>query len=106
VNSNDLKLYLFTEFWLIYHVADMEMEIYGDEIAETSLKDIILLNTDNIWSDHIQKIGLLKEAVSWRGYSQRNPLYEYKEEAYALFESQKKILRFLIIARVFKNIVL
>jgi preprotein translocase subunit SecA len=40
---------------------------------------------------------LLREAVGWRGYGQRNPLYEYKQDAFYLFETNKKILRHLVI---------
>ena len=40
---------------------------------------------------------LLREAVGWRGYGQRNPLYEYKEESYFLFQELQITLRQLII---------
>jgi preprotein translocase subunit SecA len=40
---------------------------------------------------------LLREEVSWRGYGQKNPLYEYKREAFKMFVGQTKILRHLII---------
>jgi preprotein translocase subunit SecA len=40
---------------------------------------------------------LLREAVGWRGYGQRNPLYEYKQDAFYMFETRKEVLRHLVI---------
>ena len=40
---------------------------------------------------------LLRDAVGWRGYGQRNPLFEYKEEAYDLFQTIGQTIRHLVI---------
>ena len=93
----ELKLYLFEEFWLAYQAKITELSIYGDSIVETLERSIILLNTDRMWREHLQKITLLREAVGWRGYGQRNPLYEYKQEAFSIFETREELLRHLII---------
>jgi len=49
---------------------------------------------------------LLREAVGWRGYGQRNPLYEYKKEAFSLFDKRKKILRQLVIYDLLRSSIL
>ncbi len=96
-NLEDLKLYLFHEFWSTYKAKDVEFSVYGEEILSTLERSIILINTDKIWREHLQRMSLLREAVGWRGYGQRNPLYEYKQEAFYLFETRKEVLRHLVI---------
>ena len=91
----ELKLYLFNEFWLTYNLKITELSVYGDGIIENLERSIILLNTDRIWREHLQKMTLLREAVGWRGYGQRNPLYEYKQDAFYMFETREELLKTL-----------
>ena len=103
---SELKTYLFNEFWLNYHSRIIELEIYGDKICENLERSIILINIDKIWREHLQKITLLREAVGWRGYGQRNPLYEYKQDAFSMFEKRNKTLRHLVIYDLIRSSVL
>jgi preprotein translocase subunit SecA len=102
----ELKLYLFDEFWLTYNSKIMELAIYGDGIIENLERSIILINTDRIWREHLQKMTLLREAVGWRGYGQRNPLYEYKQDAFYMFETRKELLRHLVIYDLLRSSIL
>jgi preprotein translocase subunit SecA len=109
INSFDLyelKLYLFEEFWLTYESKRMELSVYGDGLIENLERSIILVNTDKIWREHLQKMTLLREAVGWRGYGQRNPLDEYKKEAFEIFKNNKKLLRHLIIYDLLRSAIL
>ena len=105
-DSQELKVYLFNEFWLKYQSKRKEFSIHGDEIIETIARTIILLNIDRIWHQHLQKITLLREAVGWRGYGQTNPLNEYKKDAIAMLERREKILRHLVIYDLFRAFIL
>nr|YP_009686324.1 preprotein translocase subunit A [Halamphora calidilacuna]QDR25056.1 preprotein translocase subunit A [Halamphora calidilacuna] len=102
----ELKLYLFEEFWLTYQSKINELAVYGDGIVETLERSVILLNTDRIWREHLQKMTLLREAVGWRGYGQRNPLYEYKQEAFSMFETREELLRHLVIYDLLRSSIL
>jgi preprotein translocase subunit SecA len=102
----ELKLYLFEEFWLTYQAKITELSIYGDGVAEILERSVILINTDRIWREHLQKMTLLREAVGWRGYGQRNPLYEYKQEAFSMFETREELLRHLIIYDLLRSSIL
>jgi preprotein translocase subunit SecA len=102
----ELKLYLFNEFWLTYQSKIMELAVYGDGIIETLERSIILINTDRIWREHLQKMTLLREAVGWRGYGQRNPLYEYKQDAFYMFETREELLRHLVIYDLLRSSIL
>jgi preprotein translocase subunit SecA len=109
VNSFDLyelKLYLYNEFWLTYQSKIMELCVYGDGIIENLERSIILINTDKIWREHLQKMTLLREAVGWRGYGQRNPLYEYKQDAFYMFETREELLRHLVIYDLLRSTIL
>ena len=102
----ELKLYLFNEFWLTYQSKLNELSVYGDGICENLERSIILINIDRIWREHLQKITLLREAVGWRGYGQRNPLSEYKRDAFYMFETRKDTLRHLVIYDLLRSSIL
>ena len=102
----ELKIYLFNEFWLTYQSKITELTIYGDGICENLERSLILSNIDRLWREHLQKMTLLREAVGWRGYGQRNPLYEYKQEAFYLFENRKETLRHLVIYDLLRSSIL
>ena len=102
----ELKIYLFNEFWLTYQSKIKELSVYGNGIIENLERQTILINIDLIWREHLQKITLLREAVGWRGYGQKNPLYEYKQDAFYIFETRKKILRHLVIYDLLRSSIL
>ena len=102
----ELKTYLFNEFWLIYQSKLNELAIYGNGICQNLERSIILITIDQIWREHLQKMALLREAVGWRGYGQKNPLYEYKQDAFYMFETQKEILRNLVIYDLLRSSIL
>jgi preprotein translocase subunit SecA len=105
-DSYELKMYLFNEFWLTYQSKITELSVYGDGIIENLERSIILINTDRIWREHLQKMTLLREAVGWRGYGQRNPLYEYKQDAFYMFETREELLRHLVIYDLLRSSIL
>jgi preprotein translocase subunit SecA len=105
-NLYELKTYLFNEFWLTYQSKLNELSIYGDGICGNLERSIILINIDRIWREHLQKMSLLRESVGWRGYGQRNPLYEYKQDAFYMFETRKEILRHLVIYDLLRSSIL
>jgi len=105
-NFYELQLYLFEEFWLTYQAKMSDLVIYGDALSENLEKSIILVNIDRIWREHLQKMSFLREAVGWRGYGQRNPLYEYKKDAFSTFEECEKTLRHLVIYDLLRSTVL
>ena len=48
-------------------------------------KDVLLQVVDNKWIDHLHNIDMLREGIGLRAYGQKDPLLEYKREAYDLF---------------------
>ena len=105
-DSYELKIYLYNEFWLTYQSKITELSVFGDGIIENLERSIILINIDRIWREHLQKMTLLREAVGWRGYGQKNPLYEYKQDAFKMFETREEILRHLVIYGLLRSSIL
>jgi preprotein translocase subunit SecA len=105
-NPIGFQQHLFNEFWLIYQAKINELNVHGDGICESLERNISLINIDIIWREHLQEMTLLREAVSWRGYGQQNPLYEYKKDALKFFNQQSAILRQLVIYELLRSSVL
>ncbi len=105
-DKSELKIYLFNEFWLAYQSRIMEVSVYGGGINKDLERSLILINIDRIWREHLQRMTLLREAVGWRGYGQKNPLDEYKREAFNMFNTRGEILRHLVIFELLRSSIL
>jgi len=74
-----------------------KVELAGEEAFQRFEKDVFLYTIDTLWQDHLLDMDHLKEGIGLRGYGQRDPLIEYKREAFKLFEElQDKIAQNLI----------
>ena len=58
---------------------------YGPEIMRMAEKSLLLQVLDQQWKDHLLSLDHLKQGIGLRAYAQRDPLNEYKTEAFALF---------------------
>ncbi|MBE0478518.1 preprotein translocase subunit SecA [Candidatus Aerophobetes bacterium] len=78
-----------------------EQEIGEDLMRE--LERMILLHTfDSRWKDHLYAMDALKEGIGLRGYGQRDPLIEYKREAYDMFEDLTQRIKEEVSELIFK----
>ncbi len=75
------------------HLQDVaEMQImdkqntYGNEFWQRLEKSVLLQSIDHHWKDHLATLDALRSTIQLRAYGQRNPLNEYKSEAFGLFE--------------------
>ena len=102
----DLQNYLLQEFWLSYEAKILELEIEYPGIIEEFERTLILIYMDREWKEHLQKMSLLRDAVGWRKYGQRNPLSEYKEDAYKLFKYRGLVTRHLVIYELLRSSIL
>ena len=77
--------------------SDKEMaekaEAFGPETMRTIEKQVLLTTMDEKWREHLLTLDHLRSVVGFRGYAQRDPLNEYKTEAFQLFESLLNSLR-------------
>ena len=59
----------------------------GEQAFKMLQKQILLQVVDHCWSRHLSTLDHLRSVIGFRGYAQRDPLNEYKQEAFILFES-------------------
>ncbi|HEY0104744.1 MAG TPA: SEC-C metal-binding domain-containing protein, partial [Rhizomicrobium sp.] len=60
---------------------------FSTEVMRYAEKAILLQTLDHDWREHIVHLDQLRQYVGLRGYGQRDPLNEYKSDAFTLFES-------------------
>ena len=102
----EMKTYLFQQFWLCYESKVLELEIRHVGIIRALERTLILVYLDIEWKEHLQKMSLLRDAVGWRSYGQRNPLFEYTDEAYELFKSRGLITRHLVMYDLIRSCII
>jgi preprotein translocase subunit SecA len=66
---------------------------FGPETMRNIEKQILLQTIDTKWREHLLTLEHLRSVVGFRGYAQRDPLNEYKSEAFQLFEHMLESLR-------------
>ena len=73
---------------------------FGPEVMRYVEKSILLQTLDHLWREHLVMLDHLRQVIGLRGYGQRDPLQEYKTEAYNLFESLTAHLREAVTAQL------
>jgi preprotein translocase subunit SecA len=61
------------------------IEKNGADVMRYVEKQIVLQVLDHFWREHLVMLDHLRQVIGWRGYAQRDPLNEYKSEAFELF---------------------
>ncbi len=72
------------------------------EIQRYVEKQVILQVLDHLWRDHLVTLDHLRQVIGWRGYAQRDPLNEYKSEAFELFSALIVKLRETVTAQLMR----
>ena len=76
----------YNSIMLQYDANAVPQEKFSDNNIMRNLeKDVLLRVVDNQWIDHLHNIDMLKDGIGLRAYGQKDPLIEYKKEAYDLF---------------------
>jgi len=66
---------------------------WGADVMRYVEKSILLQTLDHLWREHLVMLEHLRQVIGLRGYGQRDPLNEYKAEAFSLFEGMSTSLR-------------
>ncbi len=72
---------------LIEQAVNDKMAILPETVRATIEKSILIQTIDITWKEHLQTMDFMKTAIGLRAYGQKNPLNEYKREAFILFEA-------------------
>ena len=73
---------------------------FPPEVYQLAEKRILLETLDQLWKDHLLSLDQLRQGINLRAYAQKDPLNEYKQEAFTLFESMLNHLREAVISRI------
>ncbi len=68
-------------------------EAFGDSLMNQVERNMLLQMLDQAWKDHLLALDHLRQGINLRAYGQRDPLNEYKREAFELFEAMLAALR-------------
>jgi preprotein translocase subunit SecA len=100
LNSRDsLREFLLSEVRHAYQQKESEI---GNDLM-TYLERVIMLQViDSQWKDHLLAMDHLKEGIGLRGYGQKDPLVEYKKEAFDVFSEMTSRISTEIVTRLFK----
>ena len=77
-------------------------EAYGTELMRRLEKYAALVTIDQFWRDHLNEVDELRTGIGLRAYGQRDPLLEYKKEAFIMFQSLMEQIDRETIGRVFR----
>jgi preprotein translocase subunit SecA len=69
------------------------VEKNSNEVMTYVEKQVLLQTLDHLWREHLVTLDHLRQVIGWRGYAQRDPLNEYKSEAFELFNAMVAHLR-------------
>jgi preprotein translocase subunit SecA len=72
------------------------------QIARQVERAVLLRSINTLWIDHLDAMTTLREGIGLRGYGQRDPLVEYKKEAYLLFQQLLESIRNQIVYTIYK----
>jgi preprotein translocase subunit SecA len=83
----------------IYHKKEEEI---GAELMRYIEKTILLQVIDIQWKDHLLSLDHIKEGIGLRGYAQKDPLVEYKKEAFDIFSEMTRRINTELLMRLFR----
>src|ERR1700675_4784605 len=75
---------------------------WGPDVMRYVEKTILLQTLDHLWREHLIMLDHLRQVIGLRGYGQRDPLQEYKSEAFGLFEAMIAHLREAVSAQLMR----
>ena len=98
-SKDEIKEYIIEKLKETYEQKESKV---GSQLMRDIEKMVFLHVIDTKWKEHLLGIDHLKEGIGLRGYAQRDPLVEYKKEAFALFEEISRNIVSDILTRLFK----
>lgn len=97
LTQNDLYEYTLKYAEECYQAKTQE---HKPEIINYAEKKFLLASLDHLWKDHLLTLDQLRSGIGLRAYGQKDPLNEYKREAFELFKSMLDNLRIMVVERI------
>ncbi len=101
LSIEELKNYLQEQLRIAYDLKESQIEKIRSGLMREAERFFILQQIDNLWREHLQSMDSLRESVGLRGYGQKDPLIEYKNEGYDMFLEMMTNMRRNVIYSMF-----
>jgi preprotein translocase subunit SecA len=82
---NEMKNFLCEEVRKAYDLKEHQIDSMQPGLMRQAERFFILQQIDTLWREHLQAMDALRESIGLRGYGQKDPLIEYKQEGYEMF---------------------
>jgi preprotein translocase subunit SecA len=82
---------------------DMKLEGFHPEMVQEADRRIMLNAIDRLWQEHLLALDALKEGVMLRTYGQKDPLIEFKQEAFSIFSELMRSINAEVLHNLFKS---
>ena len=101
LNMDELKVFLQEQLRNAYDIKEAQIEEQNPGLMRQAERFFILQQIDTLWREHLQAMDALRESVGLRGYGQKDPLIEYKNEGYDMFLEMMTNMRRNVIYSMF-----
>ncbi len=81
----EMKIFLHEEVRKAYDIKEDQVDKVRPGLMREAERFFILQQIDTLWREHLQSMDALRESIGLRGYGQKDPLIEYKQEGYEMF---------------------
>jgi preprotein translocase subunit SecA len=102
LTTEELIEFLCEQMRIMYDLKETQMDLIENGLMRDLEKSFLLQKIDSSWKEHLQNITNLRETIGWRGYGQKDPLLEYKNEAFSLFTAMSTNIRHSVIFLIFR----
>ena len=99
----EMKDSLLRQTRIAYDLKESQIDLIENGLMRELERSFLLQKIDSAWKDHLQQINTLRENIGWRGYGQKDPLIEYKNEAYSLFLNMTTNIRHSVVYLIFRS---
>ena len=103
LSDDALISFLQQQFQISYDLKETEIESIESGLMRELERSFLLQQIDFSWKEHLQKISFLRDSIKWRAYGQKDPLTEYKKEAFNFFVTMLTRIRHRVVYFVLRS---
>jgi len=98
-SRDEIKEYVLKEVRKLYEERE---EAFGDERMREIERIVLLTTLDTAWREHLYSLDMLKEGIFLRAYGHKDPVVEYKQESFRMFEEMLLRIRNETVMKIFR----
>ncbi|NJM56188.1 MAG: preprotein translocase subunit SecA, partial [Synechococcales cyanobacterium RU_4_20] len=102
LSVEEIQAFLYEHVRIAYDRKEAQVDQIEPGLMRKAERFFILQQIDTLWREHLQQMDGLRETVGLRGYGQKDPLIEYKNEGYELFLEMMTSIRRNVVYSLFE----